>query len=204
MSKQVRLRRGTTAQHSTFTGAEAEVTVDTTKKVLVLHDGVTPGGKPIDGWVKLDPGNTLLNQEIKSCLRVSGGNEDLFGLQVDAGTNLASLSVSGDCELRNISIVQADLNYAATVNLDFGSYGTRRLSLSGNVTFTTSNVGFSRELLVRIVADGSLRNLTFPAGWKFVGSAAPASIAANKTALLRLWCFGITDAQVVAHYFVEA
>ena len=39
MPKQVRLRRGTTAQHVTFTGADGEVTVDTTKKVLVVHDG---------------------------------------------------------------------------------------------------------------------------------------------------------------------
>lgn len=43
MPKQVRLRRGTTAQHSTFTGADGELTVDTTKKTLVLQDEVTAG-----------------------------------------------------------------------------------------------------------------------------------------------------------------
>lgn len=47
MSKQLKLRRGTTAQHSTFTGAAGEITVDTTKKTLVVHDGVTPGGNPV-------------------------------------------------------------------------------------------------------------------------------------------------------------
>ena len=46
MSKQVRFRRGTTAQHSTFTGAEAELTVDTTKNQVVVHDGATAGGIP--------------------------------------------------------------------------------------------------------------------------------------------------------------
>lgn len=44
MSKQVKWRRGTTAEHSTFTGAIGEVTVDTTKDTLVVHDGVTRGG----------------------------------------------------------------------------------------------------------------------------------------------------------------
>lgn len=44
MSTQLKLRRGTTVEHSTFTGAEAEVTVDTTKDTLVVHDGVTVGG----------------------------------------------------------------------------------------------------------------------------------------------------------------
>lgn len=47
MSITVKLRRGTTTQHSTFTGEEAEVTVDTTKDVVVVHDGVTVGGHPM-------------------------------------------------------------------------------------------------------------------------------------------------------------
>lgn len=42
---QVKLRRGTTAQHSTFTGAEGELTFDTTRKTLIVHDGITAGGK---------------------------------------------------------------------------------------------------------------------------------------------------------------
>lgn len=44
MSTQLKLRRGTTVEHSTFTGAEGEVTVDTTKDTLVVHDAVTVGG----------------------------------------------------------------------------------------------------------------------------------------------------------------
>jgi hypothetical protein len=47
MSTQLKLRKGTTAQHATFTGAEAEVTVDTSKDTLVVHDGVTAGGFPL-------------------------------------------------------------------------------------------------------------------------------------------------------------
>lgn len=45
----LQLRRGTTAQHATFTGAAGEVTVDTTKKTAVVHDGATPGGFPLAG-----------------------------------------------------------------------------------------------------------------------------------------------------------
>lgn len=40
----LQLRRGTTTEHNTFTGAEGEVTVDTTKDTLVVHDGSTQGG----------------------------------------------------------------------------------------------------------------------------------------------------------------
>ncbi len=47
MAKQLQLRQGTTAQHNTFTGAVGEVTVDTDKKTVVVHDGVTVGGTPL-------------------------------------------------------------------------------------------------------------------------------------------------------------
>lgn len=47
MAKQLKLRRGTTSQHGSFTGAEGEVTVDTDKETLVVHDGSTAGGHPV-------------------------------------------------------------------------------------------------------------------------------------------------------------
>ena len=47
MAKLLKLRRGTTTQHGSFTGAEGEVTVDTTKDTLVVHDGSTAGGHAV-------------------------------------------------------------------------------------------------------------------------------------------------------------
>ena len=47
MAKLLKLRRGTTSQHSSFTGAEGEVTVDTDKETLVVHNGSTAGGFPV-------------------------------------------------------------------------------------------------------------------------------------------------------------
>lgn len=47
MAKLLKLRRGTTSQHSSFTGAEGELTVDTTKDTAVVHDGSTTGGRPL-------------------------------------------------------------------------------------------------------------------------------------------------------------
>lgn len=40
-------RRGTTAQHASFTGLLAELTVDTDKDTVVVHDGSTAGGFPL-------------------------------------------------------------------------------------------------------------------------------------------------------------
>lgn len=47
MAKRLQFRGGTTTQHSTFTGANREITIDTDKHVPVVHDGVTPGGYPL-------------------------------------------------------------------------------------------------------------------------------------------------------------
>jgi hypothetical protein len=47
VSKQVQFRRGTTTEHNTFAGAVGEITVDTTKNTLVVHDGSTTGGFPV-------------------------------------------------------------------------------------------------------------------------------------------------------------
>ena len=44
MTKQVQFRKGTPAKHFNFTGALAEITVDTDKNTAVVHDGTTPGG----------------------------------------------------------------------------------------------------------------------------------------------------------------
>jgi hypothetical protein len=40
----IQFRRGTTTEHSSFTGLAGEVTVDTTKNTVVVHNGSTAGG----------------------------------------------------------------------------------------------------------------------------------------------------------------
>jgi hypothetical protein len=44
MATRVRLRRGTTAEHASFTGVVGELTVDTDRNTVKLHDGSTAGG----------------------------------------------------------------------------------------------------------------------------------------------------------------
>jgi len=58
MATQVQWRGGSTAEHSTFTGAAREITVDTQKKTLVVHDGSTAGGEPL---LREDGSNSALD-----------------------------------------------------------------------------------------------------------------------------------------------
>ena len=47
MTTAIKRRGGTTAEHQSFIGANREITVDTDKKTVVVHDGVTLGGFPL-------------------------------------------------------------------------------------------------------------------------------------------------------------
>lgn len=134
------------------------------------------------------------------------GGQDTEVQYNDAGDangadNLTYNETSGVTTVKNLQHQVATLTYAASVALDFNAAGLQSVSLTGNVTFTTANRTAGRSLAVRIVADGSSRTFVFPA-WKFVGAAAPASIAASKTAVLSLTCFGAADTDIIAAYAV--
>jgi hypothetical protein len=64
MTAQVQFRRGSTVQHNTFTGAVGEVTLDTTKQTLIVHDGSTAGG--IAEIVTKTATQTLTNKTLTS------------------------------------------------------------------------------------------------------------------------------------------
>jgi hypothetical protein len=99
----------------------------------------------------------------------------------------------------------ATLTYAASVALPFASGAAapiQILALTGNVTLTTSNLTAGGTMRVVISADASSRNFTFPA-WRFIGSAAPASIAASKIGILTLVSTTTADTGVIARWEAE-
>lgn len=122
---------------------------------------------------------------------------------VTAQRVLLSLATTDRPNFANVQITHGTLSYDASVVLDFDGNGFQTVTLTGVIEFTTSNLAAGRSKTVRIIGDSSERALTFPAGWTFVGAAAPATLAANKDAVLTLTSFGTTDANVVAAYAVE-
>lgn len=94
--------------------------------------------------------------------------------------------------------------YAASTAINFDGDDYQEVTLAGNITFTTSNLGAAKSVAVIIIADGSTRTFTFPATWKFVNaSGVPASIVANKTAVLSLLSRTGADSGVIAAYAVQ-
>ena len=94
MPDQLQLRGGTTTEHNSFTGAVREVTVDTTKKTLVVHDGSQAGGTPL---MKESGGNAASTVQIG----VGGANKLTINSDghIDIASNLdcaAGIDVTGN------------------------------------------------------------------------------------------------------------
>jgi len=114
MATQVQFRRGTTAEHSGFKGANGEVTVDTSIKTLVVHDALTNGGFPIlrqDGSnSQLERGSTtncalkfagdfntgIISPAADELSLVTGGSSRLTIDANGAATFTGNVQVSGD------------------------------------------------------------------------------------------------------------
>ena len=93
MAKRVQRRRGSTSEHAAFTGAEGEVTVDTTLDTLVVHDGSTVGGHPL---AKADGSNIANNSIGIIQLNVADGQAGWFLQTNGAGTlSFAAVDVGG-------------------------------------------------------------------------------------------------------------
>lgn len=64
-----------------------------------------------------------------------------------------------------------------------------------------------REKIVRIICDGSNRQITWPANWKFVGDLITANtytLTASKILMFSVKAFGATDADCVAAAGVQS
>ena len=95
MATQVQFRRGTTGQHSAFTGAVGEVTVDTEKKTVCIHDASQVGGFPL---LREDFTNSnLALGSLSSCALKFAGDPDT-GI-ISPGANQLSLVTGGFARL---------------------------------------------------------------------------------------------------------
>ena len=112
MAKLLKLRRGTTTQHGSFTGAEGEVTVDTDKETLVVHDGSTAGGHPVAAE---DMANV-------SSASIAGrlANDSIATSKIAAGALPSDVTVAS-ANIVDGTIAAADL---ATTGVTAGAYGS--------------------------------------------------------------------------------
>jgi hypothetical protein len=92
----LQLRRGTTAEHSSFTGAEGEITVNTTKDTIVVHDGSTAGGFEL---ALADGSNVTVSteqiQDAAASMITSATHTNITATYDDAAGTLALAAAAG-------------------------------------------------------------------------------------------------------------
>jgi len=97
MSTAVQFRGGTTAQHDMFTGASRELTVDTDKKTIVVHDGATVGGFPLarhslvqNAFIKADPDSVVFTRTAANAISLKAGTAvEVHGKAISFATDTA-------------------------------------------------------------------------------------------------------------------
>ena len=120
MATQVQFRRGTTAEHSSFKGADGEVTVDTSLKTVVIHDALTNGGFPV---LRQDGSNSQFERGSTTNCALKFAGDPNTGLISPAADEIA-LVTGGSSHLT------IDANGAATFTGNVQVNGT--LSVTGN------------------------------------------------------------------------
>jgi hypothetical protein len=153
----------------------------------------TPSSANLRGALTDESGSGLI-------LTTSGDGSALTGI---TQSQVSGLTTTDRASFANVKPTASTLTYAATTTFDCDGDGFKTVTLTGNITFASSNRAAGRSVTIRIVGDSSSRTLTWPAGWKWIGAAAPTSLAANKVAVLTVTFFGTADSDAVAAYAVE-
>ena len=135
MAKLLKLRRGSTTAHASFTGAEGEVTIDTTKDTAVVHDGAQAGGRPL----AREDMNNVSSASIAGRL----GTDSIAVGKIAAGTLPSDVKVTDSNVSGNLTIVNADVTSSAAIagtkiSPDFGSQNVATTGTLGCGSITTT------------------------------------------------------------------
>jgi len=185
MAKRVQRRRGTTGDHTTFTGYDGETTVDTTKDTVVVHDGSLAGGYPLAredlsnvnlvnliGVTELKLTDGTANQAIitDGAGTISFGTIDIAGSTIGAlggdisGTIANALIRDNKVGIAELNVTDGTSGQALTTNgsgvLSFSNVLTDP-ALGGHLSGTTSAAVINNNTITAGMLTTALKNFTY-------------------------------------------
>jgi hypothetical protein len=173
MATAIQRRRGNTAQHASFTGLAGEITIDTDKNTVVVHDGSTAGGFPLATQAEV---NALGGADITAVVAgdglTGGATSGNATINVVGG---AGITVSADAVAVNATYVKSlfsatdaggdgSFSYSDGVFTYTGPSATDvRAHLTGGagLTFTTGTFAVGAGTGIVVNADDVAVNATY-------------------------------------------
>ena len=159
MPVEVKFRRGNTTQHSAFTGAEGELTIDLDKKTIVVHDGTTVGGFPLAG-TRLDDNiipvtdNTysLGNSTFKFAELYLSGNTIFLGDQT-ISANAEGINFSGAVLVNGNEVLSSsEINVSTGITIGNSTVNT---TISSETITTTGTMTVGNTTINGVLSVGN-------------------------------------------------
>lgn len=112
MSKQWQIRRGTSAENDAFTGAQGEITMDTERKTIRIHDGTTQGGVEV-------PSDNTADYVVDFQLPTAGNNYTWWRKYKSGWIEQGGYTVANhDSEYTfTLPVAMKDANYTITIGV---------------------------------------------------------------------------------------
>lgn len=155
MSRQIQFRRGTADEHKNFTGAEGEITVDTTNKTLRVHDGVTAGGTMLARQSALDAADYVIAWQTPTAENNYTWYRKYKSGWVEQGGTIAT-APTGEESTITFPLAFTDTNYYANRTLNYYVASNDWAGYGGGVVYdkTTTTMKFRHKGSVSWYASG--------------------------------------------------
>lgn len=150
MAKLLKLRRGTTTQHGSFTGAEGEVTVDTSKDTAVVHDGSQAGGRPLAREDLNNVANNTVRDKVNAATDsntfTDADHTKLNGIETSATADQSNAEIRAAVEAASDSNVFTDADHTKLNGIESSATADQTgqeiaTALNGQSIYTTGNIG---------------------------------------------------------------
>ena len=215
MAKRVQRRRGTTTEHSTFVGADGEVTVDTTKDTAIVHDGSQTGGYPLAREDLSNVTNKVGIQQLNladgsagQVIKTDGSGTISFTTVVtdpNVGGDLSGTTSNAQIAANKVGITELNVS-DGTAGQVLKTDGSGTLSFSsvssdptmgGDLSGTASNAQIvANAVTATEIADGAITSAKIFDGTIATGDIADLAISTAKLAANAITTAKITDANV--------